>query len=109
MIGSTGFATGDSTKNWRSRCGADGGGSIPILSSKRSLENYWQNRLVSVFPSVRMFPCRSVAGSDALCTPEPYLPAFLSRFAWRFSFADLVAGVLAARPPLSLPAMEASL
>jgi hypothetical protein len=38
-----------------------------------------------------------------------YFEACLSFLAWRFSFTDLAAGVLAARPPLSLPAMMASL
>ncbi len=34
---------------------------------------------------------------------------FFSFWSLRFSFADLVAGVFAARPPLSLPAIEAFL
>ncbi len=37
------------------------------------------------------------------------LPAFLSRLALRFSFLVVAAGVLLLRPPLSFPAMMASL
>lgn len=41
--------------------------------------------------------------------PDFDFSAFLSFLDWRFSFADLAAGVLLLRPPLSLLAIAASL